>query len=83
MLEDYLGPAWQYLDTVNCHMGKDHLSYAIVEGLPLLHHTNSIYLNNHKSKSAKTNTGCQLACYIYSDMITREVDIQLMMKQGG
>jgi len=31
MLEDYLGAAWQFLDTVKCHLGENYLSYATVE----------------------------------------------------
>jgi hypothetical protein len=36
MLEEYLGPAWQFLDIVKCHMRKYYLSYLIVEGLSAL-----------------------------------------------
>jgi len=31
MLEDYLGAAWQFLDTVKCHLGENYLSYTTVE----------------------------------------------------
>jgi hypothetical protein len=35
MLEEYLGAAWQFLDTVKCHLGENYLSYATIEGLPI------------------------------------------------
>jgi hypothetical protein len=55
MLEDCSGPVWQFLNTVKCHLGKILLSYAIVEGPPLLHLKNSTYVNNHQPKYAKTS----------------------------
>lgn len=30
MVKDYLGAAWQFVDTVKCHLGENYLSYAII-----------------------------------------------------
>jgi len=54
MIEDYLGAAWQFKNTVECHLGENSLSYAIVNGLPHLQHRNSTNLNNHQLQCAKT-----------------------------
>jgi hypothetical protein len=45
MLKDYLGAAWQFIDTVKCLLGENYRSYAMVEGLPLFQVRNSTYLN--------------------------------------
>jgi hypothetical protein len=34
--EDYSGSAWQFLNSVKCHLGENSLSYATVECLPVL-----------------------------------------------
>jgi hypothetical protein len=47
MLEDYLGVAWQFLNTVESYLGESYMSYDIVDGLSLLQLRNSTYLNNH------------------------------------
>jgi len=56
MLENYSGSAWRFLDTVKCHLGKNSLSYAIVECLKVLELQNCTYLNNHQPEYAKTGT---------------------------
>ena len=55
MLQDYLGAAWQFLGTMKCHLGKNYLSYDIIEGLPLEQLRNNTHFNNHQPKSAKTD----------------------------
>jgi len=55
--EDYSGSAWQFLNSVKCHLSKNSLSYATVaECLPVLKLQHCIYYNNHPSKYAKTST---------------------------
>jgi len=54
MIEDYLGTAWQFINTVKCHLGNDYMSYVIEEGLPHLQHRYSTNLNNHQLQCAKT-----------------------------
>jgi hypothetical protein len=44
---------------------------------------NCTNLNNHQPEYAKAGTNLQLACRIWSDIITSEFDSQLVMKQGG
>jgi hypothetical protein len=34
--EDYSGSAWQFLNSVKCHLGENSLSYTTVECLPVL-----------------------------------------------
>jgi hypothetical protein len=34
--EDYSGSAWQFLNSVKCHLGENSLSYAVVQCLPVL-----------------------------------------------
>jgi len=55
MLQDYLDAAWQFLGTVKCHLGKNYLSYDIIEDLPHEQLRNNTHFNNHQPKSAKTD----------------------------
>jgi len=34
--EDYSGSAWQFLNSLKCHLGEDSLSYITLECLPVL-----------------------------------------------
>jgi len=58
------------------------LSNATGEGLPLQQLKNSTYLNNHWPESTKTCTNSQMPCYICSDIIVTEFNLQLLVKQG-
>jgi len=60
---------------------RELLSDAAIGGLPLQQLGNSTYLNNHRPKSAKTCTNSQLPCYICSDIIVSEFNLQLLMKR--
>jgi len=54
MVGDYLGSAWQFVDTVKCYLSENCLMYTNGEGLPIFLHRNGTYLSNHQPESAKS-----------------------------